>query len=123
VAIAYELAVAILGGTFSGSGLPRFVRPLARTFFLNPVLKTGGFKRGAKAPPIFQPTASPASAGDVTARLRRAADAFVAQIEAATQQGRSFVEHPFFGRIALVDYSRLQVIHTRHHARQLTSAD
>lgn len=29
------------------------------------------------------------------------------------------MEHPFFGRLPLGDFVRLQTIHTRHHCEQL----
>jgi len=119
VAITYEVARAILKGTFSGRGAPRPLRPLIRIFFFNPVVKTGRFRKGAKAPAPFQPTASPASVSDHAARLHAAAGAFEAEVETAARLGRTFVDHPFFGRVALSDYSRLQAIHTRHHSQQL----
>jgi hypothetical protein len=119
VAIAYELARAILNGTFSGRSAPRFLRPLIRTIVFNPIVKTGRFKKGAKAPAPFQPTASPASVADLAARLQAAAGAFEVDVEAAARSGRTFVDHPFFGRVTLSDYSRLQAIHTRHHSQQL----
>jgi hypothetical protein len=119
VAIAYELARATVNGTFSGRAAPRLLRPLIRILFVNRVIKTGRFPKGAKAPAPFQPTASPASVADLAARLRSAADTFEAEVEAAARSGRRFVDHPFFGRVTLADYSRLQAIHTRHHSQQL----
>jgi len=119
VAIAYEISRAILDGSFSGRSAPRPLRPLIRVLFLNRVLKTGRFVKGGKAPAAFQPSASPSSITDLAARLRAAAAAFEADVETAAQQGRTTLEHPFFGRIALADYARLQAIHTRHHSQQL----
>jgi len=119
VAIAYELARAILNGTFSGRAAPRLLRPLIRTIVFNPIVKTGRFKKGAKAPAPFQPTASPASVAELAARLQAAANAFEKDVEAAARSGRTLVDHPFFGRVTLSDYSRLQAIHTRHHSQQL----
>ena len=119
VAITYEISRAILNGKFSGRSAPRPLRPLIRVLFLKPALKTGRFKKGAKAPAPFQPTASPAGISDLAARLRGAAAAFEADVETAAQQGRTTLDHPFFGRIALADYARLQAIHTRHHSQQL----
>jgi hypothetical protein len=66
VAIAYEIARAILNGTFSGRAAPRLLRPLIRTIVFNPILKTGRFGKGVKAPAPFLPTASPASVADLT---------------------------------------------------------
>jgi hypothetical protein len=119
VAIVYEGAEAILHGTFAGRAAPKIVRPLIRRFALTPVLKTGRFKSGLRAPAFFQPTSVTASVDDLSARLQSAAGAFEAAVEDAARQGRTFVDHPFFGRVDLADYSRLQAIHTRHHAQQL----
>jgi len=119
VAIAYEVARGILNGTFSGRAAPRPLRPLIRTFVFNPILRTGRFRKGTKAPAPFQPTASPASVADLAARLQAAAGAFEVELDAAARQGRTFLDHPFFGQVALSDYSRLQAIHTRHHCQQL----
>ena len=122
VAIVYEGAQAILDGTFAGRGVPRIMRPLIRVFALNPTLKAGRFKPGLKAPAFFQPTSSTASVDDLSARLHAAARAFEAAVETAARQGRTFVDHPFFGRVDLAEYSRLQAIHTRHHQQQLAMA-
>ena len=119
VAIAYEISRGILNGKFAGRSAPRPLRPLIRLIAFNPIVRTGRFKKGVKAPAPFQPTASPAGVTDLAARLEAAARAFEAEVEAAAQQGRTSVDHPFFGRIALADYARLQAIHTRHHAQQL----
>ena len=119
VAIAYELARAILNGTFTGRAAPRILRPLIRVIAFNPIVRTGRFTKGAKAPAPFRPTASPASVEDLAVRLQAAARAFEADVEAAAHSGRTFVDHPFFGRVKLSDYSHLQAIHTCHHSQQL----
>jgi hypothetical protein len=119
VAIVYEGARAMLDGTFAGRAAPKVVRPLIRRFALTPVLKNGRFKTGLRAPAFFQPTSSPASVDDLSVRLQAAAGAFEAAVEQAARQERTFVDHPFFGRVDLADYSRLQAIHTRHHIQQL----
>jgi len=56
-------------------------------------------------------------------RLQAAADAFETELDATARTGRTFVDHPFFGRVALSDYSRLQAIHTYHHSQQLGTRD
>ena len=35
---------------------------------------------------------------------------------------REAVDHPFFGELSLPDFLRLQMIHARHHRRQLPGA-
>jgi hypothetical protein len=82
----------------------------------------GRFTRRGKSPAPFQPSAVPGSVADVTARLNTAAGAFEADVAAAAASGRVTIDHPFFGRLPLADYSRLQAIHTRHHAQQLGPA-
>jgi hypothetical protein len=119
IAIAYEVARAVVEGTYSGRAAPRIVRLVIRAIGFNPIVRSGRFRRGTKAPAIFQPTESPASVGDLTGRLEAAAGGFVAAVEAAARQGQAVVDHPFFGRVALPDYTRLQAIHTRHHHEQL----
>ena len=121
VAIAYEVARSVLDGTYAGRAAPRFVRLVIRTIGFNPIVKTGRFRKGTKAPAFFQPTGTPATVADLTGRLEAAAGSFVAAVEAAASQGQDIVDHPFFGRVSLPDYSRLQAIHTRHHAEQLAT--
>src|SRR5262245_45863830 len=121
VAIVYEGAKAIVDGTFTGRSAPCLVRPLIRLIAVNSILRTGRFKTGLKAPRFFQPaaTSTTTSLDDLAARLRASAGAFEAAVESAATQSRSFVDHPMFGRVGLADYTRLQAIHTRHHAPQL----
>jgi hypothetical protein len=122
VALAYEVSTAALKGKFPGASAPRLLRPLIRTLFLNPVLRNGRFGRAAKAPGPFRPSDSSAPAATLLPRLQHAADTLEAELAAELAQGREAFEHPFFGRVALVDYLRLQAIHTRHHCRQLPGA-
>jgi hypothetical protein len=119
VAIAYEVSRSILNGQYTGGAPPRVLRPIIRTLFLRPVLKSGRFTRRGRAPAAFEPSTSPGNVADVTARVNNAAGAFQRDVAAAAAAGRGVLDHPFFGRIALADYARLQAIHTRHHAQQL----
>lgn len=122
VAIAYEIAASVVNGTYTGRVAPRLLRPLIRAIGVNPIVTSGRFRKGTRAPAVFQPTASPASVAELTVRLETAAAAFSAAVDYAARQGQTSVDHPFFGRITLSDYSRLQAIHTRHHAEQLGPA-
>src|SRR5262245_33971230 len=110
VAIVYEGARAVVDGTFAARSVPRLFRPLIRRFAVDPVLKTGRFRHGLKAPARFQPTASTASVDDLSTRLRTASAGFEAAIRFAAREGRTFVDHPLFGRVGLTDYARLQAI-------------
>jgi DinB superfamily len=119
VAIAYEVAHAVVAGTYTGRTAPRIIRLVIRAIGFNPILRKGRFPIGTKAPSIFQPGETPGSVSDVTARLEKAAGGFVSAVEAAARRGQPVVDHPFFGRVSLSDYSRLQALHTRHHRDQL----
>jgi hypothetical protein len=124
VAIVYEGARSVVDGTFARRSLPRFVRPLIRRFAVDAVLRTGRFRQGLRAPAFFQPAATTATASleDLSTRLRTASGGFEAAVRFAAREGRTFVDHPMFGRVGLADYTRLQAIHTRHHAQQLVAA-
>src|SRR4029450_2021595 len=81
VAIGYEVARSVLDGTYAGRGAPRLLRLVIRTIGFNPIVKSGRFRKGTKAPAFFQPTGSPASVADLTGRLEAAAGSFVAAVE------------------------------------------
>jgi len=119
VAISYELSAAAMRGAFPGTAAPRFLRPVIRTFFLKPVLKSGRFARAAKAPKPFEPTAAPAASEVVLPRVRMASAALEQAITAEARAGRDTMDHPFFGSVSLADYVQLQAIHTSHHRGQL----
>ena len=119
LALAYEVNRGVLHGRAPGVAAPRLLRPLIRKFGLNPVLRRGRFIPGSKSPAVFRPGPSPAAPAVLLERLRAAADAFE-QDAAAT--GAAIIEHPLFGRLPLVDFVRLQEIHTQHHRGQLGSA-
>ena len=110
----------MLQHSFPGRAAPRLLRPINRTLFLNPVLKSGRFGKGGKSPGPFQPSATPALLEPLTARLQAASDAFETDLSAAATSADATVDHPFFGRIPLTEYLRFQAIHTRHHQQQLS---
>jgi hypothetical protein len=119
LALAYEVNRNVLHDTACGVAAPRILRPLIRKFLLNPVLRRGRFIPGSKSPKVFQPSASPAAPAVLLDRLQAAANAFegeTAAFRAAT------IDHPFFGRLPLVDFVRLQEIHTQHHRGQVAAA-
>ena len=117
IALAYEVNRAVLHGTAPGAAAPRILRPLIRTFLLKPVLRRGRFIPGSKSPKVFQPSGSPAAPAVLLDRLRAAVAAFERDAAAARA---ATIDHPFFGRLALVDFVRLQEIHTQHHRGQMT---
>ncbi len=119
LAVVYEVNRNVLHGTAPARGAPRLVRPLLRVFLLNPVLRRGAFIPGSKTPKMLEPSESPAPPKELLARLKSAANGF----ETDTSGNRSAaIEHPFFGRLALADFVRLQEIHTRHHHPQVAAA-
>lgn len=119
VALAYELSRAVLRKTYTGWGLPRLLRPIVRTVFLRRVLRRGTFGKGNKAPGPLRPSPSPASREVLRARLQASSSALEVDVATAAGAGQTTVDHPFFGRLALEDLLRLQVIHLRHHRPQL----
>lgn len=118
LALTYEGGRSILHGGATGPAVPALLRPLIRTYLLQPVLWTGRFFPGSRAPKAFQPTGSPVTQDVMLARLQAAAQAFEKYVSGA--QG-THIEHPFFGRLSLVDFVRLQETHIKHHYRQLPS--
>jgi hypothetical protein len=116
LALAYEVNRAVLHGTAPGPAPPRFVRPLIRRLLLKPVLRRGRFIPGSKSPRVFRPGPTPAAPPILLGRLQTAVDGFETDAAAA---GVSSIDHPFFGRLPLTDFVRLQEIHARHHRGQL----
>ncbi len=119
VTLAYEANRGVLHGRAPAASAPRLLRPLIRRFGLGPVLRRGRFIPGSKSPKAFQPSASPPPPDVLLVRLRAAMEAFEAD---ATALGTTALDHPFFGRLSLLDFVRLQEIHTEHHRGQLAPA-
>jgi len=119
LAIVYEYNRKVVTGAAAKSA-PGFLRPLLRWFIVVRTLKAGRFTRKGRAPAIFQPSATPAAAPDVLARLTAAVKGFENDIRSGHPEGRHTVAHPFFGTLKTIDYLRLQAIHARHHRSQLT---
>jgi hypothetical protein len=65
---------------------------------------------------VFRPGDSPAPLNQSVDRLEGATAAFETD---AASLGTGTIDHPFFGQLALVDFVRLQEIHTRHHQAQV----
>lgn len=118
VTLAYEANRGVLDGTAPGPAAPRLLRPLIRKFFLNPVLRRGRFIPGSKSPRAFRPSPVPVAPAALLDRLQAAVAGF--ETSAGVAHDAS-IDHPFFGRLALVDFVRLQELHTRHHRAQLAT--
>jgi len=120
VTLAYEFNRRLLHGDAPpGVGAPRPLRPLIRKFLLGLVLRRGRFIPGSKSPVVFRPGPSPSPQSSLLDRLEAAARAFESD---ARTLGVPAIDHPFFGRTPLVDFVRLQEIHTLHHRAQLSRA-
>jgi hypothetical protein len=115
LALAYEVNRGVLHGRAPMTA-PRLLRPLIRWFGLAPVLRRGRFIPGSKSPKVFRPSDTPAPPAELLRRLESAMAAFEADAAAAKM---TTLDHPFFGRLPLTDFVRLQEIHTNHHRGQL----
>lgn len=121
LALTYEFGCLTLHGMPPGKGLFRPLRPFVRLLFLNPVLKTGRFTRPIKAPPLFDPAATPPAQAEGTARLLAAATKLETASTTAYSAGQRNVDHPFFGVLTLARFMDLQVIHTQHHHQHIAA--
>jgi hypothetical protein len=119
LALAYEVNRGVLHGHAPPMTAPRWLRPVIRKVLLGPVLRRGRFIPGSKSPPVFRPGPTPAAPAQLLGRLATAMTAFEAD---AAAMATTTVDHPFFGRLPLGDFVRLQEIHTRHHRGQLAPA-
>ncbi len=97
--------------------LPFFLRPVARAFLLNRVLRKGSFPKARTSRPV-NPIEGPPSLADAQRRLDQALDAFMAACHECAL-GDQTVRSTVFGVVALDDYARFQECHTRHHTMQL----
>lgn len=118
VTLAYEKTRDILANPPTG-GVPWYLRPLVRYFYVRPILKTGKFPANTKAPRQFRPSDAAAPADTLVSRLESAAGGLERDLEGIAGQGRRAIIHPIFGKIPLPDALRFQALHTAHHRRQL----
>lgn len=119
LALAYEVNRGVLHGHSAPMTAPRWLRPVIRKVLLGPVLRRGRFIPGSKSPRVFRPGPTPAAPGQLLGRLAGAMTAFEAD---AAALATTTIDHPFFGRLPLTDFVRLQEIHTWHHRGQVAPA-
>jgi DinB family protein len=119
LAKSYEMSLEMLTGRYAGPRPPFLVRPFVRFFLLRPVLQKGAFARPFQSPSPLRASQDPGLPDVVLPRLERASRAVEQAVLAEQAAGRTRVDHAFFGRIPIADHLRFQVIHTRHHRRQL----
>ena len=122
VALAYEQSRRMLLGTFTGPVQPWVLQLLARWIFLRLMFKRGDFGKAAVAPEFIQPGESPAPSADLLARLETAMRDLETDLTAASDDRRTHLDHPIFGRLPLADLLRFLMIHTQHHQPQLSAA-
>ena len=121
VALAYEQSRRMLLGTFIGPVQPWVLQLLALGIFLRLMFKRGDFGKAAVAPDFIQPSESPAASGDLLARLETAMRDLETDLTAASNNRRTHLDHPIFGRLPLADLLRFLMIHTQHHQTQLSA--
>jgi hypothetical protein len=97
--------------------LPFFLRPVARAFLFNRVLRKSSFPKARTSRP-FNPIEGPPSLADAQRRLDQALNAFMAACHECASANRE-VRSTVFGVVPLDDYARFQECHTRHHTMQL----
>jgi hypothetical protein len=115
----YDFGTGAIDGTLSARPLPRMMRWMLGRFWFAPAIRNGKFTGRTRAPKVFAPTLPGGEASELLPRLRVASERFAAAAEAALSGGATTLEHPMFGRIGVLDFLRLQVIHVRHHRAQL----
>ena len=112
-----ESANVVSGAPSKFPNLPFFVRPVAKRFLFDRVLRTGAFPK-AKTNKAMNPAAGPATADEARTRLEGALARFDAACRACAQSS-GVVPSKSFGTVPLADYARFMEIHTRHHCNQM----
>jgi hypothetical protein len=112
-----ESANEVAGVRSKFPNLPFFLKPVARMFLFNRVLKNGTFPRARTSRP-FNPDAGPATPAEARQRLEFAARRFDAACRARAAK-EDEIATTVFGVVKLSDYARFQEIHTRHHTKQM----
>lgn len=101
--------------------LPALLHPVARTLLLQRVLRKGTFPT-ARANKAMDPASGPATPAEGRARLEAAHEKFADACRQAASQGEP-MRTTIFGAVPVEDYIRFMELHTRHHVRQIPSAD
>ena len=121
VALTYEQSRLMLLGVFIGPSQPWVVQLLARWIFLRLMFSRNDFGGPNVAPGFIQPGESPDSCGELVRRLEGAVTNLETNLAAASDAGRTHLDHPIFGRLPLPDLLRFLMIHTQHHRPQLAA--
>ena len=113
-----ESASLVSGNPTKFPRLPGFLRPIIKVVILNRILRGRRFPK-AKAIEADDPASGPPTPAEGRARLEGAMAKFDRACRACDVTGRK-VESTVFGPISVEDYARFQMLHTRHHAGQMT---
>jgi len=112
-----ESANAVSGAPSKFPNLPFFVRPLARTFLLNRVLRNQAFPK-ARTNKAMDPERGSATPAEARARLEGALARFDRECRACAN-ARGVFDSRTFGTVGVIDYARFMEVHTRHHCKQM----
>ena len=112
-----ESANVVSGTPSKFPNLPFFLRPVARGFLFNRVLRKGTFPK-AKTNKAMNPASGPATPVEARARLEAAFARFDRECRACAQTA-GIVASATFGRVSVADYARFTELHTRHHCKQM----
>lgn len=115
-----ESANVVCGVPSNFPKLPFFLRPVARGFLFNRVLRSSAFPKG-KTNKAMDPASGPATPADARVRLEGALERFDRGCRACAQAGGA-VASTTFGTVPVADYARFIELHTRHHCKQMPGA-
>ena len=115
-----ESANMVSGAPAKFPNLPFFLRPVARGFLFNRVLRTNAFPK-ARTNKAMDPASGPATPAEARVRLEGALARFDRECRACADTGGA-VASGTFGTVSVADYARFIELHTRHHCRQMPAA-
>jgi hypothetical protein len=120
---AYRVLRAELGGATGMRLLGSRLQRLVLRYTLLPRLLAGRpFPAGVRAPRETRPREIVEEPGDALSMLGDLAEAFIRELTTRAAGARIRLTHAYFGPLSPRQGLRLLTVHTRHHARQLSSA-
>jgi uncharacterized damage-inducible protein DinB len=119
----YRILLAELaGGPGMQLRLSGFQRWMLRHTLFRQILSSGRFPAGARAPRETRPHDIQIEPGAALRTLSTQADRFVQELTDRARTGRVRLTHAYFGPMSARQALLLVIVHTRHHAQQLTTA-
>jgi hypothetical protein len=85
-----------------------------------PLIRRGGFPKGAPAPREIRPVSTSADPERAARRLADQAEAFLDRIASASRERRVRLTHAYFGKLSAHDVLTLLTSHAHHHRRQIS---